>query len=240
MGAFIETVNDWGTQLIDDTYRNTSLRTKGSATAVPMPAGGGFIYELYYTTPAGQEDVWPMCAIYCPNGYAQVKYASKDGAAYHWTVVFQKQDFAPSFEYFIFQMPAVLAGTGLVVLKDEQGRVTFDSDEGYLIVREVFSTPQNTPGVSREYGRKTAFIFSRPGYFNNGVVEYTGEGPHGPRWIFYDDRTITAVKTSPTGSCHIRDWGWSGRVFAGEGKAPQGGNYTGGDPIFMAVDVSTL
>lgn len=69
------------------------------------------------------------------------------------------------FDYYMFQdgLSVPMAGTGLVVLRNEQGIVTFDSDAGYASLVDVVTVPMNVP-IYKTYkaGRKYAVSVACP------------------------------------------------------------------------------
>lgn len=162
--AFIEVINDAGTILIDDNYVNLCLRQKG-VLSFPGTTNAGRYVELSYDSPTGWS---PLLAINFAHPHTVLAYL-RNGNTHKWLVVCPASAGAATGTFYVFDLPQLtLPGTGAIVLWNEQGQVTYDSDGKYMRCRDVIQNAISDQAGSRDYagGRTYAVVHSSAAYYN--------------------------------------------------------------------------
>lgn len=155
--AVIEIYNDSNQVLIDDATLMHRLLQKSTVQATTATAMQSIVDATFSVNPhAGS---YPIFAISPPAG-AWVSLWVTAGVAgqANWKYM-TTGSIGVAHECFVFQdgLSEPLAGTGMVVLWNEQGVVTFDSDANYAsIVDMVFVAPDQTFTKVYPAGRKYA------------------------------------------------------------------------------------
>lgn len=160
MTEYLRINNDFGTTLIDDSYNNMVLIAKGTAVSTGAAGMNSVVtveYPLNGLSP-------PMIAIY-HTGFIQLWRATNNGTTMSWTFMLEGPISGQVVEYFLFRGSTEFEppGTGLLVIRNAQNRVIYDSDANYITVRDFVVTPYNQP-LTRNYpsGRKYAIAVCQP------------------------------------------------------------------------------
>lgn len=226
--AFIEINNDENHVLIDDLYQNYEYKHKVAVTVALSSAGsevsGTFTYQ-------GHSLSAPVVATGLSQ-YKAVAIVMSRSATNLFTikVVSHLQNISPTTAtIYIFDMPAPsYVGGGLVVVRDSEGRVTFDSSKKYMKVLDVFSAVAGH-SVQKPPVGELALVYTsrRMGYrvtFVGGLIGYTT--------TFELDLAVS----SPSSITFISDYSYQGNSSTNPGPPASNVNYTPGH--YMLIDVT--
>ena len=165
--AFIEITNNDAHVLIDDMYRNY-VPIHVSTYQVYLPDPQYPEYSIYNPNPftyTGHAGSMPILAIRADDGSWLPLALSmwRSGNTFYWR--FYSRVAADRKAYTIVVLDTVASadlgvGTGLVVVKDALGRVTFDSDRPYMKLLEVIVG--NVNSVKTYAGKTVGVIVSSP------------------------------------------------------------------------------
>lgn len=138
--ARVKVTNDDNVVLIDDNYVNLCMLSKQTVrVSGSVDSGYTEIVRMPIRYPSGA--ITPMLVInssiwHCVYGY-------QNGT---WWVAFAPGSSGQMFEYMVFDIPRVaLPGTGLMVLRNAAGEVTFDSDGNYMRCKDIVFAPYRAP-----------------------------------------------------------------------------------------------
>ncbi|RLM26497.1 hypothetical protein BIY29_05410 [Brenneria alni] len=153
--AFIRVTNDDGVTLIDSEVFNLYLAQKGTLSA-QWDVEVGWIALITYSA---KSDLPPVLAVSCSTHHASLLSVKKINNIYTYIVIFvDASGDNPNFSgnYFIFDAGELTkTGTGLLIIRNKDGYVTFDSDKKYLRVHSI----QNYPTYQHdEFGRLPADV----------------------------------------------------------------------------------
>lgn len=158
---YLRIENDFGTTLIDDSYSNMVLIKKG---VVSSTGASGMVQVCTVEFPLGGGSI-PLIAIKA-DGFIQIwrNYPDTTNGVVSW-VYMVEGNYKQNMEYFLFRPSTeyLVAGTGLMVIRDAQGNVIYDSDANYASIID-FVTLDYREQIRRSYsvGRKYAFSVARP------------------------------------------------------------------------------
>lgn len=179
----IEIFNDDNYILIDDTSLSHRLVGKKIVKTTTAPALVGMI-EAVFSVPANSQ-TYPIYAMSAPNGvWFSLLATYPEGQGIRWRYM-TTAPIGTEHECYVFQdgLSDPLKGTGLVVLWNKDGIVTFDSDANYASFVDMVEVK---PGQSftREYrsGRKYAVCNSVPMVWRTSSGRgggYTSVSPYG-------------------------------------------------------------
>lgn len=139
--AFIRVTNDDRVTLIDSEVFNLYLVQKG-VLSVQWDGEIGWIALITYTA---KSDLPPVLAVSCSTHHASLLSVKKTNNIYTYIVIFvdawgNNSNFSGN--YFIFDAGELTkTGTGLLLIRNKDGYVTFDSDKKYLRVYSVQNYP---------------------------------------------------------------------------------------------------
>ncbi|QYW06482.1 hypothetical protein uan_070 [Pseudomonas phage UAntarctica] len=171
--AQIAIYNDANTILIDDEYINNTLVSKYSLEFNGFFTGMGNLYDFSITYGPEYTSFPPLIALYKDDGYigiSQIYYVTNpDGGFTRTYRIVGDITNSKRFEMFVFGIPqqSLGAGTGLLVLRNAQGAITFDSGLKYVrVVDFIDYRGMNRYGdgllvKSYRAGRKYAYVFSQ-------------------------------------------------------------------------------
>ncbi|HEK0905462.1 TPA: hypothetical protein SMQ04_000172 [Pseudomonas putida] len=222
--AVIEIYNDSNEVLIDDTTLMHRLLRKTTVAATTATAMESIVNVTIPVNPASS--TFPILAIAPPAGsWLTLWSTAASGGQANWRYM-TTGAIGSAHECFAFQdgLSEPLAGTGMVVLWNEQGVVTFDSDADYAsIVDMVFVAPDQYFTKVYPPGRKYAVSNTVP------MVWRSSGGPGGS-W----------TNVSPYGAAISGNQVTFGK-YQYRGKTP--GSMSGGNDVgawFMILDVTGL
>lgn len=226
--AVIEINNDQNHVLIDDLFQNYEYRRKVAVTVSLSSAGsevsGVFTYQ-------GHALSAPVVATGLSQ-YKAVAVIMSRSASNLFTikVISHLENISPkTVTIYVFDMPAPsYAGTGLVVVRDSQGRVTFDSDKKYMRVVNVFSAVAGN-SVQKPVTGEFALVYTsrRMGYrvtFVGGMIGYS---------------TTFELDLAVSGSSSltfVADYSYQANSSTNPGPPASNVNYTPGH--YMLIDVT--
>lgn len=187
--AFIRIRNDRSTVLIDDEYINLCVAEKGTFVLSGATNVGARYGTITYTSSSPYP---PMLALQFPFFHTVTAY-SRSGNTHTWQVSAVSDADGSQGTYFVFDVPtARLPGTGLVVLRDAQNQVTFDSDGRYMRVDGFFQNRMtDVPGsVGLAGGRSYAVGHAASAFFNERRLAPSPPNPANPSapgpWFYID------------------------------------------------------
>lgn len=222
--AVIEIYNDSNEVLIEDTTLMHRLLHKSVVAATTATAMNAIVDATFSVNP--NSGTYPIFAIAPPAGsWLTLWSTSASGSQANWKYM-TTAAIGASHECYTFQdgLSEPLAGTGMVVLWNEQGVVTFDSDANYAsIVDMVFVAPDQAFTRIYPAGRKYAVSNTVP------MVWRSSGGPGGS-WI----------NVSPYGAAISGNQVSFGK-YQYRGSTP--GTMSGGNDVgawFMILDVTGL
>lgn len=180
--AYIEIYNDDNTVLIDDQALNHRMVQRGTATSAAgfaMPNLVSATRSLNLATESMPIVAWaPRTAGIYSSLHGITETASGSGV-YEWQYACGPSTSPIVFDYYMFQdgLSDPMAGTGLVVCRNAQNVVVFDSDEDYAQIVDIVTVPLDAT-ITKTYtnGRKYAVCNSNP------LVRRTSSGPGGG-WV---------------------------------------------------------
>lgn len=162
MSNYLEVINNFGSILINDSFKGHVLKTKGIAT-ITSGAGVISLAQVQYAIPSG--DPLPLVAIRYQGMFQLFQANLLSGNIFEWTFMLEEAYISTPVEYFIFNeaTPNHAPGTGLFVLKNAQDQVIYDSDAKYLNIVDVIFT-HYTLSVSNTYpsSNKYAMCITQP------------------------------------------------------------------------------
>lgn len=179
----IEVINNAGSVLIDDSYVNFVLSTKGAVTLTKNQ------YNLTYVTithTSAEQSV--MLAL--ELGDARMGHVSslRTGNVWEFTVWFSPEYIGRVISYYIFTIPsAVNDAGGIMQLRNAAGQLTFDSNLKYMRVEGFYAVDGNvgssvgqTLATGMATGRLYAAINVVPRYYNHHILFPPGQmvGPY--------------------------------------------------------------
>lgn len=161
--ASIEIYNDDNYILLGDGNYPHRLIANGVATSVQGAGrgeilGSGFVVTLPISV---AKESMPILAVrpLTPGAYFDFFRSTVGANSVDWVIATAGPPRGAQFEWFAFQdgLSSPLAGTGMVVLWDADGTVTFDSDANYAVMRDFVEVPVGG-SASRNFpaGRKYA------------------------------------------------------------------------------------
>lgn len=235
--AQIAIYNDANTILIDDEYVNNTLVSKYSLQFGPtITVGFGFYYNFSITTPSAYGQYPPIVALYKSDGFIAIGRILTTRSGDDWVRTYKivgDVTNSNNFELFVFGIPqqSVGVGEGLVVLRNAQGQVTFDSGLKYLRVVDFIDyrgmNRYGSASLTKSYkpGRKYAFIYSQYQIWFGTNASPGGIGD------------TMAVAARPQGDGIYIGAHWMKRTTARPEDAP----YTRNDGLkLMVIDVTGL
>ncbi|WP_338568682.1 hypothetical protein V6L78_19665 [Pseudomonas canadensis] len=221
----MEIVNDFGTSLLDDAFKGYYLHSKGIGV---IGGGVGLVSVATCSTPVVSGENYPVIAVKFP-GFTQLYKGDQSASLYTWVFYIEEAFKSVPFEYFIFKeaLPGHALGTGLLVLKNAQDQVIYDSDANYLNVVDVIYTPYNQP-ITRSYGtdHTYAICVTQP-----MVRRVTADTPGG--WGRVDP---FGAKITSGGTGIFQEWTYR-TSSGGDPTPPPGGNVWAG---FLVADVTSF
>lgn len=221
---YLEIINDFGTTLLDDSFKGYYLHSKGVAS---ISGGIGLVSVANCTSPVVAGEPPPVIAVKFP-GFTQLYRGDQSGTTYTWTFYIEEAYRSSPFEYFIFKeaLPGHAQGTGLLVLRNANNEVIYDSDAKYLNVVDVIYTPYTQP-VSRSYNDELTYAIcvTQP-----MVRRASADSPGG-----WNSITAFGAKVADNGSGIFQEWPY--RVTRGDPTPPPGGNVYAG---FLVVDITSF
>ncbi len=180
--ALIEVVSDSGVTLIDDTYKNMCLLTKGALSFTWSGAFGAAGGRATVTVNTAQGET-PFIALSSSFTTAVIT-AGKSGNTTTWTIACDESGKNKIAEYFVFYIPSrVPNANGILQLFNEAGELVFDS--GLKYSRFVAEYPANIADPQlyiQPAGRKYAICHVRLAS-NSGVAKIPGHAPIGKALI---------------------------------------------------------
>lgn len=170
--AFIKIDNNDLQVLIDDEYENFEFAQKSQVTLVGGPPGA----ELYGTvTYQGHANSTPLVAVVLNGSEAPVIPMSITRSGNTFTIKvnsWRAWGGSRIATLLIYDRPVSNAGTGLVVVRNAQGRVTFDSDKKYMKVIQAF-TLSGGSSIVLPGGKTIALLYASPWlYFSRFFVRW--------------------------------------------------------------------
>lgn len=221
---YLEIINDFGTSLLDDNFKGYYLHSKGVAS---IGGGVGLVSVANCTSPVVAGENPPVIAVKFP-GFVQLYRGDQSASLYTWVFYIEEAYRDQPFEYFIFKeaVPGHAQGTGLLVLRNANNQVIYDSDAKYLNIIDVIYTPYNQP-VARSYSDELTYAIcvTQP-----MVRRATASSPGG-----WNSITAFGGKITPAGRGVFQEWAY--RVTTGNPEPPPGGNVYAG---FFVVDVTSF
>lgn len=169
MASYFEAVNNNNSILIDDTYSNYALWTKGT---VVTSGWAGVTVGARVVLPANINKAYPIIAL-VHNGYVNL-IGNREIENGQWRASFLLSDLDTSkgltLEWYAFlpsNCPETnLKQTGMLCLWDENGKPLFDSNANYLRIVDFISvTYPNTVTKSYPSDRKYAVVVAVNQYF---------------------------------------------------------------------------
>ncbi|WP_154715559.1 hypothetical protein [Pectobacterium fontis] len=141
-----------------------------------MTSGDDYYYQdVTYTARSGSYQ--PIIAVRCTSHKATVYRTIKNGNQYTFRILFGDNDSAlfPSIavgDYYVFDIDADdYLGTGHVILRNQSGKIVFDSDLKYMRVLSIHSFPEfrlnNQPRteINNDPNKKLASVCLNYGYY---------------------------------------------------------------------------
>ncbi|KAF1016167.1 MAG: hypothetical protein GAK31_01655 [Stenotrophomonas maltophilia] len=188
--AFIRIRNDKSTVLIDDEYVNLCVAEKGTFVLSNVTNVGARFGTISYTSSSPYP---PMLALQFPYFHTVTAY-TRSGNTHTWHVSAASAAGGNQGTYFVFDVPAArLPGTGLVVLRNAQNQVTFDSDGRYMRVDGFFQNQMtDQPGSAGLIAGPTyAVVHAGAAFFNQRRLAPSPPNPGNPSapgpWFYIDD-----------------------------------------------------
>ena len=182
---YIEIYNDFGTVLVDDNALNHRLIKNGN---VPVQQGSSLWGVANVTVQLRPNySTQPLVAFSTTsttNGiYMSLNtiYETSRANEFMWTYYVGRQAITGSCDYFVFQdgLDEPMAGTGLVVCRNADNVVVFDSDAKYARMVDVVTVPLDTVNMVKNYpaGRRYAVTNTTP------LVRRVSGGGGGGAWL---------------------------------------------------------
>lgn len=182
--ALIEIVNDANTVLIDDSYSNAALLSKGSVVLTNTFAGSGDAYQTKIT--ATSSDVL-MLALELNDIKVVHLTTTRSGNTWTFNLIHLRSYAGRTLNYFLFSIPSNISNAGgMVQLFDANGKIVFDSNLKYMRLSGVYPTKlQNSNNLVANVGSGSyAHISSATCYYNQHMP--WGPGAPNPPYQFLD------------------------------------------------------
>ncbi|AEO14588.1 Na(+)/H(+) antiporter [Pseudomonas phage phiPto-bp6g] len=174
MATYFESVNDYRTDQISDSFSSYAFWQKGSITSKNGAASVTQLYAGSFPMPASGN--MPI-VVFVPNagvGVMPISQQARNGVFYfnaYGTNVSSNppRDAMTYYVYLPSNDPAVtVQARGLFTLWNADGRVVFDSDGSYLKVIDAFEQAYNAAPLSKTYGvGKVGVVSCKPQWYVN-------------------------------------------------------------------------
>lgn len=194
--AYIEIVNDHNTILIDDNFVNLCLIQRGQL-ALSNQTNAGRYTTLYYESDTAYS---PLLALQIPWPHTVLAY-KRTGNLHEWLIA-GAATAAGTYDYFIFDVPRKLAGTGDLVCWNEQGEVTFDSAGKYMRVAGFYQVGynDNMGSAALPAGRAYAIVHSGSAWRSEERLLPSPPNPANPNspgpWLYAKEQEIQGMYVS--------------------------------------------
>ncbi|WP_392738227.1 hypothetical protein AB3M75_16610 [Serratia ureilytica] len=242
--AFIRVLNDWGSVLIDDSFMNIRLASKGNLS-MNRDVDEGDYQDINYT--ATNPEYPPLLAIRCTSHRATIVRTLKVGNNYTFRIGYMSglDPSNPSNvtgQFYIFDSaPKTNSRIGNLCLRNSVGQVVFDSGYDYMNVVDMVYLPGfdngSQPQTNKTYptDKEYAAVTVSQGYFWSFSSSYDDVGKYWETDITY---MFSGVVFS--GNTAL----FQGGVFHSQylqSQSSQGqGNSQSGLGVYMIIDVTGL
>lgn len=229
--ALIEILNDFNTVLIDDNYSNACMAYKG---VLPLSASVNaqdcYQVQISYSSAAA-----PQLALELNDIQIAATFTARTGNTWTWYVFFKKAYVNRSINYYIFTVPSQIGGNGLVQLFDATGKLVFDSDLKYLIVKNFYqgAPGNNSLGTDLVTGRTYAAIAVAPHVSSMHLM--TPAGQPSPPYNFVDANALGLYYRSGNALMHVGAITYSGQ---NQSDDPNSHNTNSGNTRVLLIDVT--
>jgi len=230
--ALIEITNDAYTVLIDDNYSNACLAQKSQL----LLSSGTDLVDCYQVVLNYTTSEVPHLALELNDIVIGAVFTMRSGNTWSWYIFFRKAYVNRTINYYIFTVPSQVANAnGLVQLFDGTGKIVFDSNLNYMMVKGFYQGPAGNAAIGSDLvsGRTYAAIAVQPFVMRTHIMSPPAQAS--PPYNFLDVNAVGMFARSgnsiiaPTGVTQ------SGNNLSDN---PGNQNYSSGNPRVLVVDVT--